>query len=216
MSYRTKYPRTPHLPWSPGVSDDDVRVVDLGHFEGREVVVTEKLDGENTTLYRDHLHARSLDSAHHPSRTQVKRIHGRIAGEIPEGWRICGENMQARHSIQYLELLDYFYVFSIWTADNVALSWPETVAWCELLELPTVPVLKAPGLWNADEVQALELDTERQEGYVVRVTDGFAYDQFATHLAKWVRRAHVQSDQHWMHQEMVPNQLKGDRNEREH
>ncbi|MEU4745832.1 hypothetical protein AB0G02_35955, partial [Actinosynnema sp. NPDC023658] len=26
---RTPYPRTPHLPWSPGASADDVRVVDL-------------------------------------------------------------------------------------------------------------------------------------------------------------------------------------------
>ena len=49
----TKYPRTPHLPWSPGASDDDVRVADTAMSEGREVVVTEKLDGENTTLYAD-------------------------------------------------------------------------------------------------------------------------------------------------------------------
>lgn len=36
------------------------------------VVITEKMDGENTTLYRDGLHARSLDSRHHPSRNWVK------------------------------------------------------------------------------------------------------------------------------------------------
>ncbi len=33
------------------------------HFERLEnVVVTEKLDGENTTLYHDYLYTRSLDS----------------------------------------------------------------------------------------------------------------------------------------------------------
>ncbi len=41
MTERLKYPRTPHLPWSPGVGGDD-RV--LGHarqFKGLEVAVTE-------------------------------------------------------------------------------------------------------------------------------------------------------------------------------
>ncbi|MGC5412734.1 RNA ligase family protein, partial [Streptomyces sp. DT225] len=60
---RTHYPRTPHLPWSPGATSDDVRMTDLAALAGTEVVVTEKLDGENTTLYADGLHARSLDSA---------------------------------------------------------------------------------------------------------------------------------------------------------
>ena len=58
---RRKYPRTPHLPWSPGLSSDDTRLGQARQFAGREVVVTEKLDGENTTLDRRGLHARSLD-----------------------------------------------------------------------------------------------------------------------------------------------------------
>ncbi|MFE9924807.1 RNA ligase family protein, partial [Streptomyces sp. NPDC005774] len=48
---RVHYPRTPHLPWSPGAASDDIRAGDLSGLRGREVVVTEKLDGENTTLY---------------------------------------------------------------------------------------------------------------------------------------------------------------------
>ncbi|MEV0787225.1 RNA ligase family protein [Streptomyces sp. NPDC050423] len=48
---RTHYPRTPHLPWSPGAASDDVRLADLAGLTGTEVVVTEKLDGENTPLY---------------------------------------------------------------------------------------------------------------------------------------------------------------------
>jgi hypothetical protein len=88
---RVPYPRTPHLPWSPGASSDDVRVADPAGLRGAEVVVTEKLDGENTTLYRDGLHARSPDSAHHPSRAWVKALQGRIGPAIPPGWRVCGE-----------------------------------------------------------------------------------------------------------------------------
>lgn len=59
---RTKYPRIPHLPWSPGRLEDDIALDSIEHLERLEdVVVTEKLDGENTTLYHDYLHARSVD-----------------------------------------------------------------------------------------------------------------------------------------------------------
>jgi hypothetical protein len=42
-----KYPRTYHLPWSPGVNDDDKVISDINIFRDHEVVITEKLDGEN-------------------------------------------------------------------------------------------------------------------------------------------------------------------------
>lgn len=41
-----KYPRTPHLPWSGTISDDDKKLDSVKSFIGREVIVTEKLDGE--------------------------------------------------------------------------------------------------------------------------------------------------------------------------
>lgn len=87
---RCKYPRTPHLPWSPGVSDDDILLNTASFFENKQVVVTEKMDGENTTVYRDFIHARSIDSRFHPSRTWVKAMQAQIGYQIPDGWRICG------------------------------------------------------------------------------------------------------------------------------
>ncbi|WP_211767419.1 RNA ligase family protein [Kutzneria sp. CA-103260] len=132
---RIHYPRTPHLPWSPGAAADDLRTTDLSGFAGREVVVTEKLDGENTTLYRDGLHARSLDSAHHPSRAWVKSLHGKVASAIPAGWRVCGENMYARHSVPYDRLDSWFYAFSVWAGDR-CLSWDATVRFAAELAAP--------------------------------------------------------------------------------
>ena len=208
QEYR-KYPRTLHLPWSPGVADDDRVLHCTDCFAGCEVVVLEKMDGENTTLYRDHVHARSIESAHHPSRTQVKRLHARLAHEIPEGWRICGENMQARHSIAYTDLPDWFLVFSIWDASNRALSWDETLEWCQLLGLSTVPELFR-GQWDAQWLHALQVDTEVMEGYVVRLADGFAFENFQESVAKWVRAGHVQTDDHWLHGEMIENGVRGD------
>lgn len=202
-----KYPRTPHLPWSPGASDDDKRLADTAHFSGRTVVVTEKMDGENTSIYRDGLHARSLDGRHHSSRDWVKALQARLSPEIPPGWRLCGENLYARHSIAYDDLESYFYLFSIWTGDNLALSWAETEEWAACWGLPTVPVWRI-GLWDEKAMRQLSIETGRQEGYVVRVVDGFSYDDFSVSVAKWVRPSHVGTDGHWMHQAVTPNRLK--------
>lgn len=42
-----KYPRTRHLPSSPGATSDDKFISDFSGFKGKKVVITEKMDGEN-------------------------------------------------------------------------------------------------------------------------------------------------------------------------
>ncbi len=209
LSTRTKYPRTPHLPWSPGATEEDVRATATTHFEGLEVVVTEKMDGENTTMYRDGVHARSIDSRHHPSRDRIKRLQAEIGHEIPAGWRLCGENLYARHSIAYTNLAGYFYLFSIWGEDNRCLSWDETLEWARLLDLPT-PRQLFRGTWRADAIQGINVDDLSMEGYVVRKAGRFGFDAFQSSVAKWVRPNHVQTDTHWMHAQVVPNTLAED------
>ncbi len=203
---RVHYPRTPHLPWSPGVTSDDVRVADLAGLRDLEVVVTEKLDGENTTLYADGLHARSLDSAHHPSRAWVKALQGRIGAALPPGWRVCGENLYARHSIAYTELDSWFYGFSVWDGER-CLGWDRTVRFLRRLGVP-VPRVLWRGVLDERAVRALRvlrLDPARQEGYVVRTVEGFGHEEFGRRVAKWVRLGHVRTDTHWMHAEVVAN-----------
>lgn len=41
-----KYPRTPHLPWSEGMTSDDKMLKTTNIFVGNRVIVTEKLDGD--------------------------------------------------------------------------------------------------------------------------------------------------------------------------
>ncbi|MER5619528.1 RNA ligase family protein [Streptosporangium sp. NPDC002544] len=202
---RVHYPRTPHLPWSPGATSDDVRADGLSGLAGREVVVTEKLDGENTTVYPDGVHARSLDSAHHPSRAWVKALHGRIARFLPPGRRICGENLYARHSIEYRDLESWFYAFSIWDGDH-CLDWDRTVRLTRRLGIPVPPVLWR-GTFDERALRALRLDTARREGYVVRTAAGFHREEFAHHIAKWVRPRHVRTTEHWMLAPVVENGL---------
>ncbi|WP_327709386.1 AAA family ATPase [Streptomyces sp. NBC_00464] len=205
---RTHYPRTAHLPWSPGATSDDVRIGDLAGLTGSQVVVTEKLDGENTTLYADGLHARSLDSAHHPSRGRVKALQSRIGPRIPAGWRICGENMFARHSIPYEDLASHFYGFSVWDGE-LCLDWDRTVGFLRDLGIPTPAVLWR-GVFDTraeKALRALKPDTLRQEGYVVRPAESFPAAAFGRRVAKWVRPGHVTTDTHWMHTAVVENGL---------
>jgi hypothetical protein len=204
---RVKYPRTLHLPNSPGASSDDVYLSDLTDLAADEVVLTEKMDGENTTIGRGYVHARSVDSAAHPSRTWVRALAGRLEHEIPVGVRVCGENLYARHSIGYDRLPSYFLVFSIWQ-DDVCLDWDNTQEWADLLGLSCVPVLYRgdfPGPEESLQLWRASCQGAQSEGFVVRATRSFSRTQFGTHLAKWVRAGHVQTDRHWTSSPVTPN-----------
>lgn len=206
-----KYPRTYHFPWSENLQNDDRMHTNVGFFEGKHIVASTKMDGENCNMYRDKIHARSVDSGNHASRDWIKALHGRIAHEIPEGFRICGENLYARHSIHYKHLDSYFQVFSIWDNNNIALSWEDTVEWCELLGLSTVPVLY-DGIWDKEGVHLsyehyCDYSLDDVEGYVVRIAGPIAYKDFRHSVGKFVRRHHVQTDQFWMSQPVVPNEV---------
>lgn len=207
-----KYPRTFHLPWSDGCHGDDRMMKSIDQFRGQRVVVTVKMDGENTSCYRDYIHARSLDSRNHPSRNWVKNFWSGWKHEIPEDWRICGENLYAEHSIRYNRLESYFQVFSIWNAQNECLSWDETLEWCSLLDLTPVRVLYdgtfdehvIKGLWKPHNYHSME-------GYVVRLADCFKYRDFQHAVGKFVRKGHVATTKHhWMAQEVIPNALEKD------
>lgn len=207
----TKYPKTPHLPFSPNADNGDVYLSDTSVFRGKRVVVTEKMDGENTTMYRDHIHARSLDSSHHPSRSWVKGLHADISHKIPEGWRVCGENIYAKHSIRYHNLTSYFYVFSIWNEENICLPWHKTIAYSTMFKTPTVPVVYN-GEWDRQDILSSfgkykESSDDEVEGFVVRSYDSFRFSEFTSNVAKYVREGHVQTDDHWMHQEVEKNEI---------
>ena len=161
----------------------------------RDSVVTEKMDGENTTLYSDYVHARSIDSRFHPSRTWVKALQAKIGYRIPIGWRICGENLYARHSIAYDALTSYFMAFSAWNDRNECLSWQESKLFFEQLGLETPKELYL-GLWCEETIRNIDLDIEHQEGYVVRIADRFHFNEFPQCVSKWVRTDHVVTDQH--------------------
>lgn len=204
---KIKYPRTFHLPFSEGVTSDDKRLTSVEHFYGKEIIMSEKMDGENSNLMRNCIYARSLDGVDHISRHWVKGLWGNIKHEIPENWRICGENLYATHSVHYTNLESYFNTFSIWNENNICLSWDETEYWCNLLGLNTVPVLWR-GIFDEKFLRNYKIDTKIKEGYVIRLADSFKFEDFKMSVAKWVRLNHVTTDEHWMNNPIIPNEVK--------
>lgn len=196
-----KYPRTYHLPWSPGKTEDDRTFHDLSVFEGKRVIVTRKMDGENFSGYRDYCHARSVDGRSHYTRDWAKNFWMQRSYELPDGWRVCAENLYAVHSIKYDDLPGYLLGFSIWNEYNTCLSWDDTVEWFSLLDMPMVPVLY-DGIWDEAAIKKLydeKADRDVHEGYVVRLADSFEYKDFKTSVAKYVRANHVATQKHWFY-----------------
>ena len=207
METRFKYPRTYHLPWSLGSTNDDKFVKSLDPFLDMDIVVTIKKDGENFSGYSDGFHARSLDSKEHKSRKWIKEFWNSRKHDVPSGFRICGENLYAKHSIYYDNLKSYFMGFSIWNND-LCLSWKETLEWFSLLDIEPVEVIYE-GKFNEDILKNLvnSIDLNKEEGYVIRNKNEFLYNDFSTNVAKFVRQNHIQTSDHWIHQEIIPNKL---------
>lgn len=207
---KIKYPTTYHFEFSEGVSREDKVHKDSSHLQGMEVIVTEKMDGENFSLYNDGIHARSLNYAHHESHNWLKQFYYNISHKIPEHVRICGENLYAKHSIFYSDLESYFYGFSIWNND-ICYSWDETVKVFNELGIKTPKILYR-GIYNREKIMKAykeESQTREMEGFVVRKSSSFLYDEFSDCVLKYVRKNHVKADEtHWSKKQLIMNKLK--------
>lgn len=204
-----KYPRTYHVSWSNMLKDDRM-LKDESHFFGKRVTVSLKCDGENTSMYNDYIHARSLESASHETRNWVKGLWSRVAWMLDDNMRICGENLYAVHSIRYENLKSYFMMFSMWI-DNRCLSWDETVEYAQILGLETVPVIY-DGIYDKDKIiEAFAPYENENEGYVIRIADEFNYIDFRRSVAKFVRPEFRQvvnnSHGHWISKKVEVNGL---------
>lgn len=211
---RVKYPRTFHLPYSLTVTEDDKRLKDDSQFAGVDVVASIKMDGENSSVYHDgYIHARSLDGNKHPWQAWLKKSVQAWCRDIPDGWRVCGENLYPRHSIPYVfpDESWLFQVFGIYDGENRCLPWDETEQWCEMLGVRHVPVIWR-GVYDKDAIlgafEKYKASSENEvEGFVVRASAGFSYGDFKEKVGKYVRANHVTTDEHWT-KSWVPNEVK--------
>lgn len=202
----SKYNRTYHLPWSPGATSDDKVSKSIGNLIGIDIVITEKLDGENCGMTNDGVYARS-----HATFTtsdwsrEVRQIHDiKVRGQLEDNVYLFGENVEGIHSIEYSNLKSYFYLFGV-RDNNIWTPWESVEEYAYLLDLELAPVLFKGKVNSEKELKDLvdnlvnktsELGGER-EGIVVRNAGLFHNDDFADNVMKWVRANHVTTDEHW-------------------
>jgi len=216
-----KYNRTFHFPWSPGATNDDKIATSVEKLIGQPIVITEKMDGSNTSLEADGCFARTHSGPPvHVSFDGLKALHATIKYKIPDYMQLFGEWCYARHSIEYNELPGYFLLFN---ARNLSLSspfwvsWEELKLWAEEIEVPMVPVLFEGVVYSEKELQELVESFMNQpsmyggirDGVVVRIRGEFIDDDFSSCVMKCVRANHVQTSEHWKDQEIIRNKIRG-------
>jgi hypothetical protein len=212
-----KYPRTPHLPYSPGGTSDDRRILSVRPFLGTDLILTEKMDGSNVCLEREACFARSHASTpSHPSFDAFKAFHAVVRDRLGEDLQVFGEWLYAKHSIIYNALPTYFMAFGVRdTKKGLWASWEEVELWADELGVASVPVLGRANISDEKKLRSLienharmpSLVGSQREGVVVRVAHGFPDSEFEKSVAKWVRANHVQTDEHWKNQVIVRNRL---------
>lgn len=207
-----KYPRTYHVPFSPGATKDDKKLKDgwFEYYRGKEIVLTEKLDGENSCLCQKGVFARS-----HAAETRSPwsinlwgddGLYWKVKGFIDDDLLVFGENLYGEHSIHYSKLKDYFHVFACYneTTDKWW-SWDDVKFVSKVLGVPHVPTLWRGKAESEDQIKEIIFQTmnmpsaygDTKEGVVMRLTDEFDGDEFPNYVCKYVRPNHVQTDEHW-------------------
>jgi hypothetical protein len=213
-----KYPRTFHLTFSKGCTNDDKMLDSDDYFIGEEIILTSKLDGSNFCMTNSECFARTHSGPPtHKSFDLAKSIHSQIKFFIPDNFAIFSEYLFAKHSIHYRNLPHYLAIFNILDFDrNVWLSWNDVEMWSGKINVPTVPVLFRGLVKTNYELQELclsfmgekEFQIDEREGIVIRLSKEFDNINFDFSTGKMVRANHVQTSDHWKDQEIIRNKLK--------
>ena len=212
MLHSEKYGRTKHFDFSPGVESDD-KVISEAEFEfflNKEVILSEKLDGSNVCLTSTDVFARSHSGPpDHASFSHLIDIHGFLRHKIPKNISVFAEWCLAIHSIKYMMLQHPLNILSVRDDETGKWwSWDEVVMMANELSVPTAPVIlrgyfsELAVLKNTVEnfSQLSSVYGAEREGIVVRITDPIIQNkECLSGIAKWVRKNHVKTDNHWKH-----------------
>jgi len=212
-----KYPRTYHLPFSPGKGNDDKVLDSADHFLNTPLVISEKCDGSNVAMTSEKCFARTHSGPPtHPSFDLFKALHAQIKYNISSGLCVFGEWMYAKHSIHYSKLPAYFLMFGC-RAGDLWLSWEDVEDLAKALGLETVPTIaKRMMFFSEKELKEVILAEAKKpslcggdrEGVVLRKAEGFRNTEFVNSVAKYVRKNHVTTPNHWKDLEIVRNGVK--------
>lgn len=143
MNPSRKYCRSLHAQISLGTTSDD-RFMPNGYVSTfakmNDLILTEKLDGQNNCFNKFGLFARSHTApTTHPWDKPLLERWKLLKDELGD-LEVFGESMYGIHSIEYNKLESFFYVFAIREGDYW-LSWDEVKWYAAMLDFPTVPEL---------------------------------------------------------------------------
>lgn len=208
-----KYPRTMHFPYSPGATKDDkiIDEEDLGGLIGTGLVFTEKLDGSNVCLTNDVVFARShAGPPPHKSFSPLKALHANLRHSIDNRLSVFAEWCYAVHSIKYVCLQHHLNIFGVRDDETGEWwDWASVVLMSQELGVPTVPVLLKGIVNNKEQLRFIVENLSglssvygpEREGVVVRTYEGITQrKEKLIGIAKWVRKDHVQTSEHWKSQ----------------
>jgi hypothetical protein len=141
MSQSEKYGRSLHAQISLGTTSDD-RFMPDGYVKAfadmDNLVMTEKLDGQNNCFNKYGVFARShVGITAHPWDKPMRERWELIKNDLGR-IELFGENMYGVHSIGYKNLESYYYMFGARELDHW-MSWEEVKFYAEMFDFPTVP-----------------------------------------------------------------------------
>jgi hypothetical protein len=139
-AFNAKYPRSLHAQISLGTTSDD-RFMPNGYvnvFRNFPLIITEKLDGQNDSINKLGVFARSHSApTQHAWDKYLHDIWNSIKNDLGD-IELFGESMYAIHSIAYKKLENYFYLFGV-RENGIWKSWEEVKWWASAFDFPTVP-----------------------------------------------------------------------------
>ena len=138
-------------------------------FSKMDLVLTEKLDGQNNSLNRYGAYARSHSApTQHPWDKEMINLWNSIKNDLGD-LELFGESMYAVHSIEYRKLDSYFYLFGL-RQNGVWLSWEEVCFWAKMFDLPTAPQIELNKDFSLHSIKGL-LSVNKENGALSKWLD---------------------------------------------
>ncbi len=199
-----KFPRTYHLPWSPGATSDDKKHRDISFLLDTPLVITEKLDGENQCWSRDNFHLRSESSNGGQLRSRAKAKWAEVRAHLSKRFLFYIEDISNVHSIEYEDYSNLFFLIGLY--DLLDQQWLEVnpARGQQCLGLPDPPRLYEGVVKTEAELEALTNFLAKEpsslggdlEGLVI--TPAGDFKDWSSSTAKWVRANHIKTNNHWL------------------
>lgn len=196
---------------------DDHYHCDPSFFVKKRVLITEKLDGGITQFADRKVYARSsIAPTGQPWFSYVKSVTLPKLINISPKYQPIGEDLYGVHSIEYAPLTDTFFLFHVLeradenigtenTDGDFFWDWEGVTLFAQAYDLNHVPPLfdgefDSMGQiseWFFDHIGNPSQYGPDCEGFVMRIANRFAFEDFGKNVAKFVRANHVQTDEHW-------------------